>query len=442
VPIGAVWLMAFVLIYFSGGAQSDMLTWLLIVPVISLVLLSNRSQLFWLLLTLVSGCLLSVVPAPHSQWVYISPWPVLFNITLFIGLILMVYMLVKTFKKQQVHLLTLSEKQNEELRSTDEELRQSLEELSATQDRLSEQNFVVSNRQKKTNVYLHTLIDLATCKGILNGDLQEAYSEILSVTVRVLGTSRISIWCYKSEENLIECTGIYDGQSRNASIGTKLYAKDLEPYFSAILHENIVVADDARTHLATACLSNSYLESLQIYSMLDVPYFENGKFEGIICCEQQYVRRSWDQEDVTFVKSVADLLSMAMNSYLRKQAEVEITLQREKITEQHDELLRYASEISMSNELLESRVQERTKELYEQNKKLTEYAFVNAHLLRGPLSRIMGLADVISAENSMEEVKKLVALLDVSAKELDEVVYRITTILHEGRSIDRDSIKK
>ena len=437
----SVWLMTLVPIYYSGGPVSLVLPWLMLVPILSLVLLSKKWQFVWLGIPILSPFIFFVVPQPQSIWVYISPWPAIYNSTLFVGLALMVYLLVNTFKLQQHNLLLHSEKHNEELRATEEELRQSMEELSATRDTLSEQNLLITDRQVKTNNYLLTLIDLTTCKGILEGNLQAAYSQILSDTSNSLGCTRISIWRHNDSGSYIECVSLFDVAVTNPITGTKLYEADYAPYFKVVLSESIINAEDAGTHEATSCFTESYLKPLDIYSLLDVPYYEDGKFEGVICCEQQHSFRVWDQEDIIFVKSVADLLSLAMDSSLRKQAEMEIASQKEKILQQHEALIQYAADISASNESLESKVQERTSVLNEQNQKLTEYAFVNAHLLRGPLCRIMGLSELIKSEKCADEISKLAIMLDSSVKELDDVVRKITAILYQGRILDRDAIK-
>ena len=48
--------------------------------------------------------------------------------------------------------------------------------------------------------------------------------------------------------------------------------------------------------------------------MLDVPFFNEGKIAGIICCEHQYVQKEWTEEDVEFLKSCADLITVTFNT--------------------------------------------------------------------------------------------------------------------------------
>lgn len=440
--VGIVWMLTTTLIYFSGDVMSSMLSWLVITPLTALMVLSKREQWIWLAITLISVVFFLIFPQSQSDWVYASAWPEFYNATLVIGLICMVFLINNTFQIQQNRLLLLSESQNEELRAAEEELRQSMEELSATQDALNEQNTLISSRQHKTEMFLNTLIELAMCEGILQGDRDLAYKDILSTTAKALNTSRVSIWRYQEEEQCIECMALYDNGSVSFRNGVKLYQKEYSPYFKAVLEEKIIVANDARSHPATSTFTESYLIPTDIYSMLDTPYTENGKFQGVICCEHQGKMRKWDQEEVLFVNSMADLVCMAIHSSERKQFEREILVQREQILEQNKKLVSYADEIKLINQSLEDRVAERTAALHEQNKQLTEYAFVNAHLLRGPLSRILGLAEVIRQTQSREELIKFVELLDVSTKELDAIVHRITDILNEGRKLDRDAMRQ
>jgi hypothetical protein len=78
------------------------------------------------------------------------------------------------------------------------------------------------------------------------------------------------------------------------------------------------------------------------------------------------------------------------------------------------------------NKDLENKVLERTRELQQMNNKLVEYAFINAHQLRGPFCRIKGLIVLRNAIASPTgEEERIDTLLMQCIDELDEVTVKI-----------------
>lgn len=60
--------------------------------------------------------------------------------------------------------------------------------------------------------------------------------------------------------------------------------------------------------------------------------------------------------------------------------------------------------------------------LEKRNQQLADYAFLNAHKVRGPLARILGLADVLLLADSRTEEEEYLQLMVASARELDTVI--------------------
>jgi tetratricopeptide (TPR) repeat protein len=107
----------------------------------------------------------------------------------------------------------------------------------------------------------------------------------------------------------------------------------------------------------------------------------------------------------------------------------EIVRQKEKISLQAN-LLQYShQQIETANKNLESLVEERTLALQQQNQQLVNYAFFNAHRVRGPLTRILGLVYLIR-KDSPHEVPYL-NMLDEAAHNLHEVTEEINKILDD-----------
>lgn len=66
-----------------------------------------------------------------------------------------------------------------------------------------------------------------------------------------------------------------------------------------------------------------------------------------------------------------------------------------------------------------------------QNKQIVDYAFSNAHHVRGPLARILGLVSLIKHEPDIIHTDRVIDKLEASALELDGVVRQITETLEE-----------
>ncbi|MFY0674601.1 MAG: hypothetical protein JXQ87_14475 [Bacteroidia bacterium] len=80
------------------------------------------------------------------------------------------------------------------------------------------------------------------------------------------------------------------------------------------------------------------------------------------------------------------------------------------------------------NERLEKRVEERTIELEERNKRLERYAFATSHKLRKPLANILGLISLFSNEIDNDT---MIDMLERSSEELD------LAVRHMGEILDR-----
>jgi hypothetical protein len=133
------------------------------------------------------------------------------------------------------------------------------------------------------------------------------------------------------------------------------------------------------------------------------------------------------------VNSVDNLINklFVANTLIAEQKEEMATI-NEELSESNQSLHTLNQQMSDLNSVLEQKVQERTKVIEERNLKLETYAFYNAHKLRGPYCRILGLISlrkmVVAAER--EEVDRL---LDLCLQELDQVILEIQHIVDQPK---------
>lgn len=96
------------------------------------------------------------------------------------------------------------------------------------------------------------------------------------------------------------------------------------------------------------------------------------------------------------------------------------------------------SQIESLNKNLEDTVQQRTAALNERNQQLEQYAFFNSHRLRSPVSRILGLCNLLKISKAESEWRDVLPRLDEAARELDNVVFTIQRLV-EDKGLDSGS---
>jgi len=167
---------------------------------------------------------------------------------------------------------------------------------------------------KETNRYLFelngTIISQSHNPLFYNGDLINGAKELTLEVTRSIKTDRCSIWLYNDDKTSIVCQQLYVASEDKWYDKIELFKKDFCPYFDALGVNPIIIADDAASHPATSCFTESYLNPLGIKSMLDVPIIYKGEIIGVICIENLKPRK-WKDSEVNFAQNLSSLYSFA-----------------------------------------------------------------------------------------------------------------------------------
>ncbi|NQZ75011.1 MAG: HAMP domain-containing histidine kinase [Ekhidna sp.] len=92
------------------------------------------------------------------------------------------------------------------------------------------------------------------------------------------------------------------------------------------------------------------------------------------------------------------------------------------------ELELYNRDLEIIKKNLEKVADRHNQSLAKENQRIMEYSFINAHLLRAPLTNIIGISELI--EEKSERVKKL----EKVSKRFDSILFKINSILSEERA--------
>jgi ATP/maltotriose-dependent transcriptional regulator MalT len=120
-----------------------------------------------------------------------------------------------------------------------------------------------------------------------------------------------------------------------------------------------------------------------------------------------------------------------INQALRK-ANEELNNKASEIEAQHEELLQSHEHVNDLNKNLERLVLERTAKVQAQNEMLLKYTYTNAHHLRGPVARLLGLITIHKLEPK-PDYDFFFTKMEDQAKEIDEVVQRINAELENEK---------
>ena len=143
------------------------------------------------------------------------------------------------------------------------------------------------------------------------------------------------------------------------------------------------------------------------------------------------------QRKFNFIFVVALLISIGGSAVLLRKNGIIRKLNRE-LTDKQNEILTQAEELKATNDEMEAinsnlerLVAERSQKVIDQNETLTEYAFFNAHKVRGPLARILGLINVFERELANQSLQNYSDMLKQAGKDLDESIREINKILEK-----------
>ena len=296
--------------------------------------------------------------------------------------------------------------------------------------------------------YQADLIHLSKNEQLFNGGQEDLFKIICKTAANTLQVNRVSIWLLGEHDGCLIRKFLYELGNETDEVFV-LEKKDFPAYFQAIMSKPYIMASMARIDPDTLDFTEGYLKPLDIYSMLDCPILIDRKPIGVICCENQHETKHWNTEDALFIQSLSGFISMGYKNERIKNLLSEIRRKNSELVEMNnevatvnEELTALNEELSSMNESLEETVKFRTKELETQNTQLTEYAFINSHLLRAPLSRILGLSYLLSKEATSIHDSQILEALITSTNEMDSIIRKISDILYDGNNLTREDIRE
>jgi len=383
----------------NGGIGAPGTIWFLLCPLIAFITLSTRVARIWLIIILATVLLLFIFKKQVGSIEYknLDAW----YFTSYMLFFPMVYSIMRIFRREVSKKNVALNVLNQRLKVEREMLQHTQQEILCQSARIKEEENKAQARSLKLSFYLNQLIEVKRMEEVHSGNLEYAIQAVLQFLQKSMMLKNVALWHAEGHGQPLERLRHIGNDGSNASEPAFLYREQFVEAYE-MLQTGAIINQCDNTREA-AQLKTLFKHAQGNDSMINCPYFLEGKFAGFISCRAS--DRLWVAEDIIFVRAISDTISLAFKSHHR--------IVQQQMLEQKQR------EITEMNELLERKVKTRTQELNLRNKQLTDFSFTNAHHIRGPLCRLLGLKNLLSATTDCREVLKIADYMTASITELD-----------------------
>ena len=164
-------------------------------------------------------------------------------------------------------------------------------------------------RNRKFNSALEDLFKISVAADRSAHDLIIATTKTIS---RQLGVERVGVWQFTKERDAVVCANMYIAAMDAHEGGARMEAADYPKYFSLLRESRIVDVSDAQADPRTKEFTENYFKPKNIQSTIDAPIRGASDVRGVVRCEKVGERRSWTNDEMTFVASAAQIISMSL----------------------------------------------------------------------------------------------------------------------------------
>ncbi|OYQ43545.1 PAS domain S-box protein [Flavobacterium aurantiibacter] len=184
-------------------------------------------------------------------------------------------------------------------------------------------------RQQKIERYSQTITKLSLNNYLRHKNLTAILQFILRKASQEANVQHVSYWDFTSQK--ITCQCLFEAETNSFSKGWTITRAQAPNYFQALEQLNLIIANDALTNAHTIDFRDKYLKEKNIKSLLDAAIIRNGKIVGVLCFET-ITKHVFDNEDIAFIRSVSDIISLAIEAQLRKDIEEKLAYRSDLLT--------------------------------------------------------------------------------------------------------------
>lgn len=182
----------------------------------------------------------------------------------------------------------------------------------------------IRQKERQSNIERHNriLTQLTTTPFSTYQSLQGALETIAKATSIGLNIKSVRIGNF-IENNDMECACCYMADIQHYSSGTVIPYHYAENFISSLVAGKIISTNNAFEHSDTKALKEFLLTPYNIHRVLAIPVRNDGVVIGVLCCESTEQGLQWNDDDVSFARSIADFIAILYESEKTRKAEQE-----------------------------------------------------------------------------------------------------------------------
>ncbi len=247
-----------------------------------------------------------------------------------------------------------------------------------------------------------------------HGDFAAACQTLVERTAELLDTARASIWFFNTDRTTLECRLLLQRDTGETSSGISLPVAAFPNYFEALEQHRMLAAHDAQLDPRTTEFTSSYLQPLNITSLLDCGVWQGGQLIGVVCAEHIGTARTWSVEEQDFIASIADFAMLVVEASDRRQAMLELTEAQRRTEMAHRELQEANDKLRENLEASErlaaaAQVANRAK---------TEFLANMSHEIRTPMNGILGFTELLAGSDLEPQQREWIDTIGQSTRAL------------------------
>jgi class 3 adenylate cyclase/HAMP domain-containing protein len=201
-------------------------------------------------------------------------------------------------------------------------------ELNASKASLQRTNFLLNRRESQLRKQQDILFGLTKDKSINQGNFIDAVQNITRTGSHALNVERVSIWLFDINKTMLHCLDLYLKSTNTHTEADFLTAQDYPMFFEMLQAKHSIAVEEVQTEKYLQELIEVYFKPADIVSVLIKTFESDGQTTGIIAFEHIQAERLWLSEDISFASSLADLLSLGIESQERQRAEEKLRIEQ------------------------------------------------------------------------------------------------------------------